>query len=124
MKDSLFILAALISAFGFYIHVVRGGKLIVAPMLKADLHHVSKHTLKFSWDWGAVTMVVLTLSYLAPVWRVEYLPLAMMATLYGYALGALSFITMRRQGFRVNQMPQWLAFWAASACGLIAWGVL
>lgn len=124
MRDVLLILAGLISGFGFYIHIVRGNKLIVAPMLKADLHHVSKHTLKFSWDWGAVTMVVLTLSYLAPLWRPDFMPLAMMATVYSYALGALSFITMRRQGFRLNQMPQWLVFWAASACGLIAWGVL
>jgi hypothetical protein len=124
MQSGLLILAALISAFGFYIHVVRGGKLIVAPMLKAELHHVSKHTLKFSWDWGAVTMVVLTLSYLAPVWRADFMLLAMMATFYGAALGALSFLTMRREGFRIGQMPQWVAFWAASACGLIAWGVL
>ncbi|MFT4716816.1 MAG: tetrahydromethanopterin S-methyltransferase subunit E [Paracoccaceae bacterium] len=124
MKDILLILAAIISAFGFYIHIVRGNKLIVTPMLKTDLHHVSKHTLNFSWEWGAVTMVVLTLSYLAPVWRDGFMPLAMMATLYGYALGALSFITMRREGFRLNQMPQWVAFWAASVCGLIAWGVL
>lgn len=124
MREILLIIAALISAFGFYIHAVRGNKLIVGPMLQADLHHVSKHTLKFSWDWGAVTMVVLTLCYLAPLWRFDFMPLAMMATVYSYSLGALSFITMRRQGFRLNQMPQWLAFWAASACGLIAWGVL
>ncbi len=124
MKDILLILAAMISAFGFYIHVVRGGKLIVAPMLQTDLHHVSKHTLKFSWDWGAVTMVVLTLSYLAPIWRADFMVLAGMATLYGGALGVLSFLTMRREGFRVGQMPQWLAFWAASLSGLIAWGLL
>jgi tetrahydromethanopterin S-methyltransferase subunit E len=124
MQSLFLILAALISAFGFYIHVVRGNRLIVAPMLKADLHHVSKHTLKFSWDWGAVTMVVLTLSYLAPLWRADFMPLAVMATLYGYALGALSFLTMRREGFRVGQMPQWIAFWAAALSGLIAWGLL
>lgn len=124
MRDILLVTAGLISAFGFYIHVFRGSRLIVAPMLKADLHHVSKHTLKFSWDWGAVTMVVLTVCYLAPLWRDDFLPLAMLATVYGYALGALSFLTMRREGFRVAQMPQWVAFWAASLCGLIAWGVL
>ena len=124
MRDILLVTAGLISAFGFYIHVFRGSRLIVAPMLKADLHHVSKHTLKFSWDWGAVTMLVLTVCYLAPLWRDDFLPLAMLATVYGYALGALSFLTMRREGFRVAQMPQWVAFWAASLCGLIAWGVL
>jgi len=124
MRDILLVTAGLISAFGFYIHVFRGSRLIVAPMLKADLHHVSKHTLKFSWDWGAVTMVVLTVCYMAPLWRDDFLPLAMLATVYGYALGALSFLTMRREGFRVAQMPQWVAFWAASLCGLIAWGVL
>lgn len=123
MRDALFILAGLISAFGFYIHVFRGGRLIVKPLLEAQLHHVPKHTLKFSWDWGSVTMVVLTASYLAPVWREDFLPLAMMATVYGYWLGALSFIAMRREKFRVAQMPQWIAFWAASACGLLAWGV-
>lgn len=124
MRDAFLIIAGLISAFGFYIHVFRGGKLIVAPLLKAELHHVPKHTLKFSWDWGSVTMVVLTVSYLAPLWREDFLPLAMMATVYGYALGSLSFITMRREGFKLAQMPQWVAFWAASACGLIAWGIL
>lgn len=124
MRDILLVSAALISAFGAYIHVVRGNNLIVAPMLTADLHHVSKHTLKFSWDWGAATMVVLTVSYLAPLWRIDFMPLAMMATVYGYSLGALSFLTMRREGFRLSQMPQWVAFWAASLCGLIAWGVL
>jgi hypothetical protein len=124
MRDVFLGLAALISAFGFYTHVFRGNKLITPPLLAADLHHVSKHTLKFSWDWGAVTMVVLTISFLAPIWRLDFLPLAMMATVYSYALGALSFVTMWREGFRVAQMPQWLAFWAASLCGLIAWGVL
>ena len=123
MKDTLLILAGLISIFGFYIHVFRGRRLIVAPLLDADMHHVPKHTLKFSWDWGSVTMLVLTFSYLAPVWREDFLPLAMMATVYGYWLGALSFIAMRREGFRVAQMPQWIAFWAASGCGLLAWGV-
>lgn len=123
MRDALLILAGLISAFGFYIHVFRGGRLIVGPLLKAELHHVPKHTLKFAWNWGTVTMVVLTASYLAPLWREDFLPLAMMATLYGYALGALSFITMRREGFRLAQMPQWIAFWAAALAGCLAWGV-
>ncbi len=123
MREVFLIAAAMISAFGFYIHLVRGRNLIVGPLLKAELHHVPKHTLKFSWDWGSVTMVILTVCYLAPLWRLDFLPLAMLATVYGYALGALSFITMRREGFRVNQMPQWLAFWAACLCGLLAWGV-
>lgn len=123
MRDALLILAGLISAFGFYIHVFRGGRLIVTPLLAAELHHVPKHTLKFAWNWGSVTMVVLTASYLAPLWREDFLPLAMMATLYGYALGALSFITMRREGFRLAQMPQWIAFWAAALAGCLAWGV-
>jgi len=123
LSEAFLIAAGVISAFGFYIHVVRGNRLIVDPLLAADLHHVPKYTLKFSWDWGAVTMVMLTVSYLAPVWRLDFLPLAMMATIYGYALGALSFITMRRQGFRLAQMPQWIAFWLASACGVLAWGV-
>ncbi len=124
MKDLLLILAGLISAFGLYTHIFRGRRMIVAPMLKTDLHHVPKHTLKFAWDWGSVTMVVLTVSYLAPLWRADFLPLAMMATVYGYALGALSYLTMRREGFRVSQMPQWIVFWAASVCGLLAWGVV
>lgn len=123
MRDILLILAAAISGFGAYMHVVRGKRLIIAPLLKADLHHVAKHTLKFSWDWGGVTMIVLTLCYLAPLWRLDFLPLAMLATVYSYALGALSFLRMRGEGFRINQMPQWVAFWAASICGLLAWGV-
>ena len=122
MRDILLILAGLISAIGFYLHVVRGNLLIVGPLLNADLHHVAKHTLKFSWDWGGVTMIVLTVCYLAPLWRLDFLPLAMLATVYSYALGALSFLAMRREGFRMNQMPQWVAFWAACICGLLAWG--
>ena len=122
MRDILLILAGLISAIGFYLHVVRGNRLIVGPLLNADLHHVAKHTLKFSWDWGGVTMIVLTVCYLAPLWRLDFLPLAMLATVYSYALCALSFLAMRREGFRMNQMPQWVAFWAACICGLLAWG--
>ena len=124
MRESFLILAALFSAFGFYAHTVRGRRLIVKPMLETNLHHVPKHTLRFAWDWGSVTMAILTISYLAPVWRADFLPLAMLATLYSYALGAVSFLAMRREGFRVVQMPQWIVFWAASLSGLIAWGVL
>lgn len=124
MTTFLLLAAAAISAFGFFVHVSRGRRLIVKPLLKAELHAVPKQTLRFSWSWGSVTMVMLTVSYLAPLWRPDFLPLAMMATVYGYALGALSFLTMRREGFRLNQMPQWIVFWSASFCGLLAWGTL
>ncbi len=124
MTDILLFLAGTISAVGLYIHMVRGRRLIVAPMLEAELHHVSKHTLAFSWNWGSVTMALLTVCYLAPILRADFLPLAMLAMVYGCLLGALSFITMRREKFRIGQMPQWIVFWAASACGLLSWGVL
>ncbi len=124
MKEVFLILAAAISAFGLYVHVGRGRRLIVAPMLEADLHPVPKHTLEFAWNWGTVTMCMLTLSFVAPILRIDFMPMAMLATVYAYVLGALSFLAMRRRKFRVGQMPQWIIFWAASACGLIAWGVL
>jgi len=123
LRDIFLILAAAISAYGLFTHMVRGRRLIVAPLLKAELHHVPKHTLAFAWEWGSVTMLVLTVSFLAPVFREDFLPLAMLATVYAYALGALSFLTMRREKFRISQMPQWIAFWAATASGLMAWGV-
>ncbi|GEM_PF-4517746 len=124
MKETLLIIAGAISAMGLFLHLVRGRRLIVAPMLEADFHPVPKHTMEFSWHWGAVTMGILTFCYLSPILREDFLPLAMLATVYGYWLGAISFLTMRRQKFRVIQMPQWVAFWAASACGLVSWGVL
>lgn len=124
MREFLLILAGGISILGLFIHMIRGRRLIVQPLLEADLHPVPKATLAFSWNWGGVTMVILSFGYLAPLWRADYLELAMLATVYGYWLGALSFIAMRRGGFRVNQMPQWIAFWAASFCGLLAWGVM
>lgn len=124
MREFLLILAGGISVFGLFIHMIRGRRLIVKPLLDAQIHAVPKATLEFSWNWGSVTMVVLSLGYLAPLWRADFLPLVMLATVYGYWLGALSFIAMRRGGFRVAQMPQWIAFWAASLCGLLAWGVL
>lgn len=124
MTAALYIFAGLISAIGCYLHIVRGGRLIVQPMMQAELHHVPKHTLKFSWDWGAVTMVMLTVCYLAPLFGGGGTILAMMASVYGYALGVLSFRTMWREKFRVAQMPQWILFWLASGASLIAWGVL
>lgn len=124
MKELLLVLASVISVFGLYTHIFRGRKLIIKPLMKAELHQVPRHTLKFAWDWGAVTMLVLAVSFLAPIWRADFLPLAMMATIYSYALGTLSFLTMRREGFRLDQMPQWVVFWAASGCGLVSWGVL
>lgn len=122
MRETLLIIAGAISAIGLFVHMIRGRRLILAPLLAADLHPVPKHTLAFSWHWGAVTMAILTFCYLSPILREDFLPLAMLATVYGYWLGAISFITMRRQKFRVSQMPQWIAFWAASGVGLAAWG--
>ncbi len=124
MTGLLLILAGAISAFGLYTHMFRGRRLIVQPLLDAEIHHVPKHTLAFSWHWGGVTMAMLTLCYLAPIFRLDFMPLAMLATVYGYWLGAISFITMRREKFRVSQMPQWIVFWSASVCGLLAWGIL
>lgn len=123
MTSVLLILAAAISALGLWIHLFRGRRMIVAPMLAAELHPVPKHTLAFSWHWGSVTMMVLTFCFLAPILREDFLPLAMLATVYSYWLGAVSFITMRRQKFHVRQMPQWIVFWAASLVGFLAWGI-
>ena len=123
MTETFLILAGAISIFGLFIHMRRGTRMIVQPLLDAELHMVPKHTLAFSWNWGSVTMVMLTACYLAPILRVDFMPLAMLATVYGYWLGALSFITMRRQKFRVAQMPQWIVFWAASGFGLLSWGL-
>jgi len=123
MREVLLGLAALISAFGLWGHITRGRRLIVQPMLDSDLHMVPKQTLKFGWDWGAVTMSVMVLSFLLPIWRPDLMALSMMATLYAYALGALAFVAMRRGGFSVTQMPQWIVFWAITACGVLAWGV-
>jgi len=123
MSAVFLILAFALSCAGLVIHATRGRKLIVEPLLKSDLHMVPKHTLAFAWNWGAVTMAVLAVSYLAPLYRESLLPLAMLATVYGYALGALSYVTMRRHGFRVAQMPQWILFWAASLSGFLGWGV-
>jgi len=124
MRELFLVLAAAISAFGLYVHMVRGRRLIVAPMLQADLHAVPKYTLEFAWTWGTATMCLLTLSFLAPILRIDFMPLAMLATVYAYCLGALSFLAMRRRKFRVGQMPQWIVFWAAAACGLVAWGIV
>ncbi len=123
MNDILLILAGGLSAAGLYLHMVRGRRLIVEPMLAADLHPVSKQTLAWSWQWGGVTMVALTVCFLAPILRIDFLPLAMLATVYAYWLGALAFFAMRRNGFRVAQMPQWILFWASSLAGLLAWGL-
>jgi len=123
MREIFLTLAALISVFGLWNHIVRGRRLIVAPMLKTDLGMVPKHTLEFAWDWGAVTMAILAVGFAAPLWRLDFLPLAMLATVYAYALGAVSFWAMRRHGFRVSQMPQWIVFWAIAGFGLLGWGV-
>lgn len=117
------IIAGLISVFGLYTHIVRGRRLIVQPLLEADMHPVPKQTLVFSWYWGAVTMAVLLVCFVAPLLRADFLPLAMLATVYSYCLGAVSFIIKRREKFRIAQMPQWIVFWAASLAGLLAWGV-
>jgi len=124
MSSLFLILAAALSAIGLWIHLTRGRRMIVQPMLDADLHPVVAQTLVFSWNWGAVTMAVLSVAFLVPALHSEFSVLAMLATVYSYGLGALSFVTMRRHGFTVSQMPQWVLFWSASLCGVIAWGVL
>ena len=123
MREGLLIIAGAISLVGLYLHMFRGVQMIVQPMLKSDLHHVSKHTLEFSWHWGTVTMCMLTFCFLSPILRDDFIPLAMLATVYSYWLGAISFIVMRKQQFRVKQMPQWILFWAAAAFGLASWGI-
>ena len=116
-------LASLLSLLGLILHVTRGRRLIVAPLAKVDMHEVPRNTLIFSWNWGAVTMAMLTLGFISPLWRPDFMPLAMFCTVYAYWLGVASFVQMRRGGFSVAQMPQWVLFWAVSTLGFLSWGL-
>ncbi len=115
--------ASLLSLFGLILHVTRGRRLIVAPLTQCDMHEVPRNTLIFSWNWGAVTMAMLALGFISPLWRPDFMPLAMFCTVYAYWLGVASFVQMRRGGFSVAQMPQWVLFWSVSALGFLSWGL-
>ncbi len=116
-------IAGVISAYGLWNHYYRGERMIVAPMLATDLHHVPKHTHRFAWHWGSVTMAVLTFSFFAAILWAAMWPLAMVGSVYAFALGLLSFQTMRREKFRIGQMPQWIVFWPIAISGLLGWAV-
>lgn len=123
MSGLFLAIAGVISLYGLWNHYFRGERLIVGPMLATDLHHVPKHTLRFAWHWGSVTMAVMAFSFLAPIVSGAMWPLAMVASVYAFALGLLSFQTMRREKFRVGQMPQWIVFWSIALSGFLGWAV-
>lgn len=117
---NLFLLiASLFAAITWMIHVIAGGREVVAPLLDSDIAWVPRITHYYCWHMVTITLAVMALGFayggffeqgLDVAWLVEIL--AILFALWNVALG------LWKRPKPWYALPQWVLFLAISVVAL------
>jgi len=117
--NTLLLAAAVASLAVAAVHVIVGGRVIAAPLLRADgLRPVPRFTNYYCWHMVSIVLLAMAGCYAWAGMDAGAVELAVLATGLALAFMAwgLGLILWKRQ--RTRHMPQWLMFAAVSGLGL------